>query len=204
MFGKVSIRGFCAASSRLQLRSFLVERYPGWTAPGVQSLSSSECEPLSLHQLLALADARSLQQWESLSLGYPAFNEGSLFLREEIAALYASEDLGPAQVNVLAPQEGIYLAMRALLSPGDHVVVTSPCYQSLYEVARAIGCELSHWRPQGLEDGDGATPHFDPADLAALLRPSTKLVVANWPHNPTGALPSEADAAQAVRQHAVQ
>ena len=63
-----------------------------------------------------------------------------------IASLYASDDLGPAQVNVCVPQEAIYLAMRALLSPGAHVVVTSPCYQSLYEVARAMGCELSHWR----------------------------------------------------------
>ena len=144
------------------------------------------------------ADDRSLQQWESLSVGYPAFNEGSLFLREEIASLYTSEAIGPAQVNVLVPQEGIYLAMRALLSPGAHVVVTSPCYQSLYEVARAMGCEVSHWQPRGLEAG--GTPRFDPADLAALLRPSTRLVVANWPHNPTGAMPSEAEAMQVSEQ----
>lgn len=142
-------RRFCAGLGQAQaLRPFLVEQYRGWTDPGVEfpSLSSSECEPLSLRQLLALADDRSLRQWESLSLGYPAFNQGSLWLREEIASLYASDDLGPAQVNVCVPQEGIYLAMRALLSPGAHVVVTSPCYQSLYEVARAMGCELSHWR----------------------------------------------------------
>ena len=41
---------------------------------------------------------RSLRQWEALSLGYPAFNEGSIWLREEIAARYASADLGPAPV----------------------------------------------------------------------------------------------------------
>ena len=159
-------RGFCAnAAPRLAraqaLRPFLVEQYRGWTDPAVEfpSLSSSECEPLSLQQLLALADDASLRQWEALSLGYPAFNAGSLWLRQEIAALY-SDAIGPAQVNalanldphpspspspnpdpdpnpnpspaqvnVLAPQEGIYLAMRALLSPGAHVVVTSPCYQ---------------------------------------------------------------------------
>ena len=151
-------RGFCAdAAARLPraqaLRPFLVEQYHGWTDPAVEfpSLSSSECEPLSLQQLLALADDDSLRQWEALSLGYPAFNAGSLWLRQEIAALY-SDVIGPAQVNVLAnlhphphphphpnpspkqvnvlaPQEGIYLAMRALLSPGAHVVVTSPCYQ---------------------------------------------------------------------------
>ena len=145
-------RRFCAKATSLgqaqALRPFLVEQYCGWTDPGVEfpSLSSSECEPLSLRQarapclaqhaqdppetahtsrlapptrllacsllfwqLLALADDRSLRQWESLSLGYPAFNEGSLWLREEIASLYASDDLGPAQVNVCVPQEGIYL-----------------------------------------------------------------------------------------------
>ena len=97
-------RRFCAKATSLgqaqALRPFLVEQYRGWTDPGVEfpSLSSSECEPLSLRQLLALADDRSLRQWESLSLGYPAFNEGSLWLREEIASLYASADLGPAPV----------------------------------------------------------------------------------------------------------
>ena len=39
---------------------------------------------------------------------------------------------------VMAPQEAIYLAMLALLSPGDHVVCTYPGYQSLYE---ACFCE---------------------------------------------------------------
>ena len=66
----------------------------------------SHLYPHPYPQLLALADDRSLRQWESLSLGYPAFNEGSLWLREEIASLYASDDLGPAQVNVCVPQEG--------------------------------------------------------------------------------------------------
>ena len=165
-------RGFCAdAAPRLAraqaLRPFLVEQYRGWTDPAVEfpSLSSSECEPLSLQQLLALADDASLRQWEALSLGYPAFNAGSLWLRQEIAALY-SDAIGPAQVNVLAPQEGIYLAMRALLSPGAHVVVTSPCYQSLYEVARSMGCELSHWRPRGL--AEGCAPRFAPEDLVRV------------------------------------
>ncbi len=55
-------------------------------------------------------------------------------------------------------------------------------------MARTIGCDIALWRPKE-ED----TWHFDPADLEALLRPDTKLVVCNFPHNPTGALPSHAD-----------
>ena len=77
--------------------------------------------------------------------------------------------------------------MNALLAPGDHVVCTFPGYQSLYELARSIGCEVS-----AVEAGRKARRRwrFDPADLEALLRPDTKLVVWNFPHNPTGALPS--------------
>ena len=42
-------------------------------------------------------------------------------------------------VNVVVPQEGIFLAMHALLEAHDTVIVTTPAYQSLFEVARSIG-----------------------------------------------------------------
>ncbi len=74
--------------------------------------------------------------------------------------------------------------MNALLRPGDRVVCTYPGYQSLFEVARAIGCVVDLWQPR--EQGSW---RFDPADLEGLLRPGTRLVVVNFPHNPTGALP---------------
>lgn len=119
-------------------------------------------------------------------------------LRREIAADYTS--LPPSHLNVLSPAEGIYLTMRALLSGGDHVVVTSPGYQSLSEVARAIGCEISPWKPQPREGGKGEVELcFEPSDLKQLIRPgSTKMVIANWPHNPTGCLPSEGEADEVV------
>ena len=40
-------------------------------------------------------------------------------------------------------EEAIFLFMHAVLEAGDHVVVQSPCYQSLVEVARGIGCEVT-------------------------------------------------------------
>ncbi len=87
-----------------------------------------------------------------------------------------------------APEELIFLAMNALLEPGDHVICTFPGYQSLYELARSVGCEVSLWQPT-----EGETWRFDPADLEGLLRPETKLVVWNFPHNPTGSLPPRID-----------
>lgn len=181
------------------LRPFLVERYAGWT-DGSDSLASSEIEPLGLHELLAYADDEAAERWRTLSLGYPSHNEGSPFLRREIAATYAgctgaSGLDAERHINVCAPQEGIYLAARAMLKPGDHVVATVPHYQSLSEVARSMGCEVSGWRPEASELELGQpTLRFNPAALHSLLRPGrTKLVIANWPHNPTGALPTPAE-----------
>jgi aspartate/methionine/tyrosine aminotransferase len=43
----------------------------------------------------------------------------------------------------LAPEEAIFCLANVLLGPGDHAVVTWPGYQSLYEVARATGADVS-------------------------------------------------------------
>ena len=82
------------------------------------------------------------RRWMDLSLGYPD-QPGSSYLRDEIGKLYES---APA-LNVCSPAEGIFLAMTALLEPGDHVVATSPCYQSLTEVARSVGAQITPWTP---------------------------------------------------------
>ena len=76
------------------------------------------------------------------------------------------------------------------LAPGQHVITVHPAYQSLYDLARWIGCEVSAWRIQLKSDGTGWW--FDLDELAALIRPETRLLVLNFPHNPTGYLPDRA------------
>ena len=192
-------------TTRPALRPFRVEQYEGWF-DGSDSLTSSECEPLSLRELLAMADPPSLARWEALSLGYPAYNHGSLDLREEISASYGgAERLSAELVNVCAPNEGINLAMNALLAPGDGVVATTPCYQSLTEVARSIGCEIVGWHPRfaaAAGDGRSARARFDVDELLELLErhPRTRLLCCNFPHNPTGALPTRDDFARLVER----
>lgn len=66
------------------------------------------------------------------------------------------------------------------------MVVHAPYYQSLGEVARGIGAEVTHW--QG-DPGDGW--RLDLGDLEDLLTDRTRVVVVNVPHNPTGFLPDE-------------
>lgn len=135
-----------------------------------------------------MADDECKALWEEMPLictqtkGLPA-------LRQEIVTqLYPQLDVD--NLNVLCPQEGIFIAMNALLEPGDHVVAVSPAYQSLVSVAQSIGCEVALW--QCREDAqDASMPlRFELEDLEGLLRPTTKLLVVNFPHNPTGFLPT--------------
>ena len=154
-------------------------------------LSASDCQGPSMADLLAGASDDLRHRWETLTLGYTE-SQGLPELRAEIAGLY--EEVSADQVLVAAPEEAILLAMLALLSPGDHVVCAFPGYQSLYELARSIGCTVDRWLPD-----EEAGWRFDPAELERLLRPDTKLVVWNFPHNPTGALPSGADFARMVQ-----
>lgn len=78
--------------------------------------------------------------------------------------------------------EANFLLMHALLRPGDEVVVLDPCYQQLYAVAESLGCTLKHWP---LRWERGFVPDLE--DARRLIGPRTRMVVANFPHNPTGA-----------------
>ena len=143
-------------------------------------LSPSDCEPLSQAELLSYASAESRALWDGLTLGYTE-SQGHPLLLAQIASLY--EGIAPRQVIEIVPEEGILIAMRTLLQPGDQVVTMRPAYQSLYQVAESIGCQVSAWTPR-----EGWHFHLD--DLEALLTPQTKLLVVNFPHNPSGALAS--------------
>ncbi len=168
---------------------FALERYFAryeFSAPYL--LSSSDCDGLPMREVLAMADDECRALWGDLALGYTE-SMGLPQLRAEIAGMY--EGVSAADVITGAPEELIFVAMNALLRPGDRVVCTHPGYQSLFEIARAIGCVVDLWEPR--EKGSW---RFDPDDLTALLRPGTRLVVVNFPHNPTGALPTRAEHAE--------
>ena len=85
-------------------------------------------------------------------------------------------------------EEAIFCLSNVLLGPGDHAVVTWPGYQSLYEVGRAAGADVTLHE---LREDDGWA--LDVERLIASLRPETRLVVVNAPHNPTGMLPTSAE-----------
>lgn len=163
-------------------------------------LCCSDCEALTLQELLAAADEDSLSRWSDLKLSYTE-SQGLPALREAIAALY--ERVTPEQLVVCVPEEGVYLAMRVLLQPGDKVVATYPGYQSLHELAATCGCSISHWEPKPAESSAGTAGsgrlEFNIEEARALIQPGTKLVVVNFPHNPTGATLSIGNWAALIR-----
>jgi aspartate/methionine/tyrosine aminotransferase len=175
----------------MRLEPFVLERYfAKHEFSAKYLLSSSDCEALTMEELLESADAQSLRLWENLKLGYTD-SSGHRVLREAIADIYKS--VAAEDIMVVTPEEGIFLAMQALLRPRDHVVCTFPGYQSLYELARSMECELSFWKPD-----EDRRWHFSLRQLENLIRDDTKMLVVNFPHNPTGYMPSHAGYASLV------
>lgn len=165
----------------MQLPPFHLERYFAryeFAVPYV--LCGSDCESMTIYDLLALepgAEARLLNQW----LGYSE-SQGNPTLRQSISALYTS--IQPDEIIVHSgAEEAIFLCMHAALQPGDHVIVHTPCYQSLTEVARSIGCTVVPWQADPTRGWS-----LDLDELLYLIQPTTRLIVVNTPHNPTGYL----------------
>jgi aspartate/methionine/tyrosine aminotransferase len=171
----------------LRINDFLLERYfARWEFAAPYNLCASDVEGVRMADLLDLADDECQQLWRMLPLGYTEA-PGHPLLRAEIASLYRG--LEAEDVYTFAgAEEAIFIAMHALLAPGDHVVAIWPAYQALYEVARSIGADVTL-----LELRERDAWRLDLDAFAAAIRPGrTRLVVVNWPHSPTGSLPDRA------------
>jgi aspartate/methionine/tyrosine aminotransferase len=168
----------------MKIKTFALERYFAKHEFSARYLlSCSDCEALSMQEVLELAGEEEITLWNDLQLSYTE-SRGHPLLLDAITDIYP----GICRDNILtaAPEECVFLLMNALLESGDHVICTFPGYQSLYELARSIGCELSMWEP---DEENGW--HFDVRRLENLMQDNTKLVVVNFPHNPTGSLPGK-------------
>ncbi|MBI4807154.1 MAG: aminotransferase class I/II-fold pyridoxal phosphate-dependent enzyme [Desulfovibrio sp.] len=163
----------------MHLPPFRLERYFAqheFNAPYL--LCVSDCQSMTIGELLAL-EPGSRDEFESLQLGYTEAPGGKA-LREQIAALYEGFDPQDVLVHVGA-EEAIFTFATACLNSGDEVIVQTPCYQSLYQVAESRGCRVIPWV---CREEDGWVPDLD--ELARLVNRNTKAVFINSPHNPTG------------------
>jgi len=174
-------------SNNMKIDDFKLERYfAKYEFTAKYLLSSSDCESIPLSKLLQMADMESLQLWKNLELGYTESN-GHPLLRQEITKLY--HHLTSDDIIVLAPEEGIFIALNTLLNKGEHIIVTDLAYQSLQEIPKAIGCSVTRW-PVHLKNNHW---NIDLDFLEKNIKKETKLIVVNFPHNPTGYIPSKED-----------
>ncbi len=168
----------------MKIKDFAVERYfAKYEFSAQYMLSSSDCDGYSMDYVLSVASADEKNLWESLKLGYTE-TVGSEFLRKAIKGHYKTIQMD--EIVVSSPGEANFILMNVLLNKGDNVICMSPMYQSLYQVSKDLGCSISFWKPH--ENTGGW--HYDITDLKKLISSKTKLIVVNFPHNPTGFSPT--------------
>lgn len=163
---------------------FKLEQYfARWEFSAPYLLCSSDLEAVSLRELLALADEETSRLWQELRLGYTE-TLGHPLLRREIASLY--DGVHPEEVLVFSgAQEPIFVALNVLLGRGDHAIVVTPTYQSLYSIPRGLGADVTL---VSLDPGQGWALDLDRVAAAITLR--TRVIALNVPNSPTGTLVS--------------
>ncbi len=165
----------------MQITPFRIEEYMGKHEFAAKYLlSSSDAESQTIEELLALepgAHDAFLKHW----CGYTE-SPGALWLREVLVTIYTNINADQLIV-VSAAEEAIFLFYQALLTPDDHAIVETPCYESALTVPKSTGADVSEWR----RTAQNAWAH-DLAALESLIRPNTRAIYINTPHNPTGLL----------------
>lgn len=141
-------------------------------------IGSSGVENFSVGDLRSLLDITQ-EEMDDVIL-HDSSSYGNLSLRDAIARRWGNGN--PEWVMAThGSSEGIFLTMSTLLSPGDKVVVVAPCYHSLASIAVSMGCTLKRWE---LSAAQNFRPNME--DLQHLIDSDTRMVIVNFPHNPTG------------------
>jgi aspartate/methionine/tyrosine aminotransferase len=168
-----------------KLPDFKLETYMSrWEFNSRYHMTASDVETLSLRELLELAIPEDRAAWDELRLGYIE-TFGTPALRQAVAETY--EKIMAEDILAFAGiEEGIFAAMQALLDRDDHAIVVTPNYQS------AETLPLSLCATDGVPLDAGNAWALDLDHLRKKLRPNTKLIYVNFPHNPTGKVIAQA------------
>ena len=141
-------------------------------------LAASDSETTTLPDLLAMAGPEDAGRWETLKLGY-ADPRGSDWLRRAVAGTYASRSEDDV-VCCAGAQEGLACVLRALHVPADHAIIVVPSYQPTASILGSLYAVTA----VALDPARGWALDIDA--IARAVRPSTRLVLVNFPNNPTG------------------
>lgn len=138
---------------------------------------------MSLKELLK-DDSAFYETLANQELGYSQSN-GTIELREKIAALYPSATVDHVQVTT-GTSEANFLSIWSLVQPGDEVVLMLPNYMQIWGIARGFGGTI---RPFHLREELGWKPDLD--ELRKSVSSKTRLIAVCNPNNPTGAILTE-------------
>lgn len=158
----------------------LETHFSKWEFRARHHMTASDAESLSLRDLLAMATPAEREDFEGMWLGYTE-TYGAPDLRETIAGTYAGREAGDI-LCFAGASEGIFAANTVILDADSHAIVVTPNYQSHETLPDAI-CAATG---VPLDPEDGWSLDID--RVAAAIRPDTRLLTINFPHNPTGTI----------------
>lgn len=149
------------------------------------NIAESCIKPLTVAEIEDITGVDLRSMLVDMPLGYSE-GSGDSRLRRAIAGLY--EDTGPVSPDneilvTVGAIEANYLALSAEIEPGDSVICVHPSYQQLHEIPAALGAKVKKWI---LRKENGFVPDLD--ELESLIDRDTKLIVINFPHNPSGSV----------------
>lgn len=133
--------------------------------------------------------------FHALEKGYTMYtsNHGLIELREEIA-LYQKRKIGVCYspedeiLVTIGVSEAIDLALRALVEPGDEVLVPDPSF-----VCYAPGAMLAHGKAVPVKTFNHDQYRLKPEELEKCITPRSKILILSYPSNPTGAIMHKED-----------
>lgn len=179
----------------MDIANFGVEEWLNeWETQARYDLSQSTVSSMTLSEILSLGGQSPqtfFQDYYQTKMNYGHI-EGSSAFKEQVAALYQNVD--PANILQTNGATGAnFLALYALIKPGNHLISMFPTYQQLYDIPRSFGAEVDFVY---LEEANGW--RLDIQELEQLIRPNTKMITLNSANNPTGTIIPRDDLEQIV------
>lgn len=148
-----------------------------------QGFPDYECDP-KLINFVAQAMQNGHNQYAPMS-GVPALRE---WVAEKVNTLYGSDYHADKEVTITAGgTEAIFSTLSACINAGDEVIIFEPAYDSYAPTVRMLGGLVKSY--------EMAPPEYD-IDwemVKKLFTASTKMIILNSPHNPTGKILTETD-----------
>ena len=158
----------------------LETHFSKWEFKARHHMTASDAESMSLADLLALATPEESEAFAHMWLGYTE-TFGSKTLRETIATTYTQQNFEDI-LCFAGASEAIFAVNNVILDSDSHAIVITPNYQSHESLPISI-CATS-----GVPLNPDDNWSLDIDQIADSIRPNTRLLTINFPHNPTGTI----------------